>query len=119
MILRFSILALLFCASLSAHSQTPNIRIGPAKVTGYQPCEPSIAISPVNPNIMVAGSILDNVYRSEDGGVTWSHDKLKSSFGVFGDPCVVASPLGDFYYLHLSNPEGKGWESDMLLDRIV
>ena len=68
---------------------------------------------------MVAGSILDNVYRSSDGGVTWKHDKLESSFGVFGDPCVVASHTGDFYYLHLSNPEGMGWASDMLLDRIV
>jgi hypothetical protein len=88
-------------------------------VKGYQPCEPSIAISPANPNIMVAGSILDNVYHSEDGGVNWTHNKLNSSLGVFGDPCVVASPTGDFYYLHLSNPDGQGWASDGLLDRIV
>ena len=110
-----------FCTlSISAISQeVANIRIGPEKVSGYQPCEPSIAISPVDPNIMVAGSILDNVYRSSDGGVTWKHDKLESSFGVFGDPCIVASHTGDFYYLHLSNPEGMGWASDMLLDRIV
>ena len=62
-----------FCTlSISAISQeVANIRIGPEKVSGYQPCEPSIAISPVDPNIMVAGSILDNVYRSSDGGVTW------------------------------------------------
>ena len=99
--LRFSLSLFLILVFTSAFAQIPNIRIGPDKVSGYQPCEPSIAISPVNPNIMVAGSILDNVYRSEDGGVTWSHDKLTSSHGVFGDPCVVASPLGDFYYLHL------------------
>ena len=38
---------------------------------------------------------------------------------VFGDPCVISSPTGDFYYFHLSDPEGQGWRSDMLLDRIV
>jgi hypothetical protein len=107
-----------FCCSLLC-AQIPNIRIGPTTVKGYQPCEPSIAISPVDPNIMVAGSILDNVYHSVDGGVNWTHNKLTSPLGVFGDPCVVSSPTGDFYYLHLSNPDGKGWASDGLLDRIV
>ena len=38
---------------------------------------------------------------------------------MFGDPCVVASNTGDFYFLHLSDPEGMGWRSDALLDRIV
>lgn len=85
----------------------------------YAPCEPSIAISLVDPQVMVAGSILDNVYHSHDGGRTWERQRLRSPFGVFGDPCVVASPLGDFYYLHLSNPDGQGWSSEALLDRIV
>ncbi len=110
-------IALIWYFSITA--QTPNIRIGPEKFAGYQPCEPSIAISQTDPNIIVAGSILDNVYRSEDGGVTWSHQKLTSSHGVFGDPCVVSSPLGDFYYLHLSDPDNAGWKSEKLLDRIV
>ncbi|MEY5043061.1 MAG: hypothetical protein RJA19_288 [Bacteroidota bacterium] len=87
--------------------------------SSYAPCEPSIAISPLDPQVMVAGSILDNVYHSHDGGATWERQRLRSPFGVFGDPCVVASPLGDFYYLHLSNPDGRGWDSEALLDRIV
>ena len=86
---------------------------------GYAPCEPSIAISPVDPMVMVAGSILDNVYTSADGGATWSRDRLQSPHGVFGDPCVVAGASGDFYYLHLSDPTGKGWSDPGLLDRIV
>ena len=38
---------------------------------------------------------------------------------VYGDPCIVASPKKDFYYLHLSNPDGQAWSSEALLDRIV
>ena len=115
----------LFSFSVFAQSyydaQVPkNVRIG-LEITskGFQPCEPSIAISQKNPKIIIAGSILDNVYRSTDGGHTWKQKTLESSLGVYGDPCVISSPNGDFYYLHLSDPEGKGWSSDMLLDRIV
>ena len=43
--------------------------------------------------------------------------KLTSPLGVFGDPCVVANNTGDFYFLHLSDPEGMGWRTT--LDRIV
>ena len=105
--------------SFSQDNIPENIQIGPIHTSGFQPCEPSIAISPLDPQIVVAGSILDNVYNSTDGGKTWNHQQLTSQFGVYGDPCVVASPTGDFYYLHLSDPEGKGWSSNTLLDRIV
>ena len=37
-------------------------------------------------------------------------DKLTSPLGVFGDPCVVASNTGDFYFLHLSDPEA--WDGE-------
>ena len=83
------------------------------------PCEPSIKISPADKNKIVAGSVLDNVYFSEDGGKTWSIDKLKSSYGVYGDPVIGADPKGNFYFLHLSDPEHRGWASPRLLDRIV
>ena len=117
----------LFLCSFSVFAQSnnealvpKNVRIGLEVTTkGFQPCEPSIAISQKNPKIIVAASILDNVYRSTDGGHTWKQKTLESSLGVYGDPCVISSPNGDFYYLHLSDPEGKGWSSDMLLDRIV
>ena len=86
---------------------------------GYAPCEPSIAIDPTNPDRMCAGAVLDYVYVSDDAGKSWSADRLTSKLGVFGDPCIVAGPQGDFYYAHLSDPAGEGWKSDALLDRIV
>lgn len=116
---QFQALAAMALAFSTAMAQVPNVQLDVWSGEGYQPCEPSIAMDPNNPDVVVAGSILDNVYRSEDGGVTWAKDKLTSPLGVFGDPCVVASNTGDFYFLHLSDPEGKGWQSDDLLDRIV
>lgn len=103
----------------TASCQTPNVLIHAQSEGGYLPCEPTIEIHPDNPNLMVAGSILDNIYRSEDGGKTWFHDTLKSTFGVYGDPCVVAGDSARFFYFHLSDPEGKGWSHESLLDRIV
>ena len=83
------------------------------------PCEPSISISKTNPNIVVAGSILDRVYRSEDGGKTWTKDKMKSEYGVYGDPVVRSDFKGNFYYAHLSNPNGRPFQDTAFLDRIV
>ena len=100
-----------FACQLQATGQTENVRLDVWDGRGYQPCEPSIAIDPNNADIVVAGSILDNVYHSTDGGSTWEKHQLTSPLGVFGDPCVVASPTGDFYFLHLSDPDGEGWES--------
>jgi hypothetical protein len=87
------------------------------KLTG--PCEPSIFVNPLNTNQVVAGSVLDNVYYSEDGGKSWKINKLKSPYGVYGDPVITTDFQGNFYFAHLSDPEGKGWDSDRLLDRIV
>lgn len=118
--MRVLLAAAALAAVWGAHAQAPtNVLIHRYDGMGYQPCEPSIAVSPSDPDILVAGSILDNVYRSEDGGATWTRDRLESPHGVFGDPCVVGSPTGDFYYLHLSDPSGKGWADAGLLDRIV
>jgi len=117
-ILSFSCIASL-CAV--AQSDYKNIELKSEKgiFSSYEPCEPSIAIDPTNPKRMVAGSILNNVYKSNDGGITWDHDVMKSRHGVYGDPTIVASPLGDFYYLHLGDPENRGWSSERLLESIV
>lgn len=96
-----------------------NIKIteGIAIVTGS--CEPSIAINPKNTNNIVAGNVLDDYHYSFDGGITWETRKLKSELGVFGDPCIITDKEGDFYYLHLANPDGKRFLSKKFLNQIV
>ncbi|WP_010181329.1 sialidase family protein [Aquimarina agarilytica] len=83
------------------------------------PCEPSICIDPTNPNNIVAASVLDYIHTSKDGGLTWTTKKQSSSHGIWGDPAIVADTKGDFYYFHLSDPEGTNWKSKKILDRIV
>jgi hypothetical protein len=116
-----SIFTLLWLLSgLMAAAQSPFANLVLDDEQGlYQPCEPSIAIDAQHPDTIVAGAILNRVYHSHDGGKTWQKDKLASPYGVFGDPCLVSDDAGNFYYLHLSNPSGKGWSDEHLLDRIV
>ncbi len=90
---------------------------GSSSFTG--PCEPSIAVSSKNPLQMVAGAVLDRIYRSSNGGKTWSKSTLKSPYGVFGDPTIIADPKGNFYFAHLSDPTGGQWRDPEILDRIV
>jgi hypothetical protein len=110
-------------ANLSAQSNPsvfPNVMIASGQKGGMTgPCEPSIAIDFKNPKLVAAGAILDANYWSEDGGKTWKSGKLKSSSGVFGDPVLISDWSGNLYYAHLSDPEGKQWGSEKLLDRIV
>jgi len=84
--------------------------------TSGSPSEPSIYISQLNTNYVVAGSNINKVAYSTNGGLTWTTGTLSSSlYGVWGDPCIIADTLGHFYYFHLSNPPSGGhW-----IDRIV
>ena len=82
-------------------------------------CEPSISINKKDPNNVTAGAILDKVFYSNDGGLTWTGDTLKSSYGVWGDPVLISDFEGNQYFFHLSDPTGKNWKSEEILDRIV
>lgn len=88
-------------------------------VQRYGPCEPSIAINPIDSMNLVVASVLNNAYYTVDGGKTWGKQVVNSPLGVWGDPCIIADQEGNFYYFHLSNPEGKGWQSESLLNQIV
>jgi hypothetical protein len=87
---------------------------------GTSMCEPTIAINPKDAKNIVAGSALDNVYYTKDGGETWSKGKLASPLDFCGDPSLISDQKGNFYYFHLSGPaDGKvGYERGKA-DRIV
>jgi hypothetical protein len=102
--------ALLFTSGI-ASAQYTNIRIDSGS---HSPNEPAIWINPKNPNQVVAGANLNNVYHSTNGGVNWTRNTLTSSLSVWGDPAIFTDTLGHFYYLHLTNPP-----SSYFIDRIV
>ncbi len=110
---------LMSLALISNAQEFENIEITTSSRGKLGPCEPSIAIDPANPNRLVAGSVINSYHYSNDGGRSWSHGELKSPFGVWGDPVIVADWTGNFYYFHLSDPTGKNWQSEEMLDRIV
>lgn len=111
--------AFLLCCAQALPAQIPNVLLDADDGSGYPPCEPSVAISRTNPQLIVAGSIIDKVYTSEDGGKTWETSRIKGRYGAFGDPCIISDEEGRFYYFHLSDPTGLHWESEYNLDRIV
>lgn len=61
----------------------------------------------------------NKIFLSKDFGRSWGPRKIKSKFGDFGDPCILADNEGYFYYFHLSDPKKMGWEGSMVMDRIV
>jgi len=94
--------------------QFPNIKIN-SSFTSFEPEEVTIAVNPTNPLNLVAGANINLFYNSTDGGVTWTENRLASTFGVWGDPCVIFDALGNVYYGHLSTPPSPGY----WIDRIV
>jgi hypothetical protein len=113
-------ISLIFIAEAAyAQSNFKNIKILERTGLGYNPCEPSIAISKKDPSYMVAGAVLKYVSVSADSGKTWQTKKMRSRYGVYGDPCIVSDENGHFHYFHLSDPTGLGWGSPWILDRIV
>jgi hypothetical protein len=102
----FAFACLLFCFSVNAQ----NVMLGKYNY----PSEPSIAIDPMHPNVLIAASNNNNYYISQDTGKTWKWDTLTSTHGVWGDPVVLFDNKGAAYFFHLSNPPSGNW-----IDRIV
>ena len=97
-----------------------NVVIDQNAVTGsYQPCEPSIFVSPADPQNIVAGVVLNKTFHSTDGGQNWTMQIVESPYGVYGDPVITADPKGQFYFAHLADPSGSGRSNTSWLDRIV
>lgn len=101
-----------FAVSMYAQPYT-NITIS----TSNSPNEPSICINPKNLNQVVGGANISSCYYSTNSGFNWTRYNLtNSSWGVWGDPCIIVDTLGHFYYFHLSNTtQSPGY----WIDRIV
>lgn len=109
----FSIVCLV--SACQATAQFKNIEIPLAKFSySYSGCEPSIDIHPSNENFIAVGSILDGYHYSTDGGETWKSKRLKSSYGVYGDPVLKFNSKGNLFYFHLAS-----YSKTSHLDRIV
>jgi hypothetical protein len=108
-----SLILLIFSYILYAQSPYTNIQI---RNVSYG--EVSIEINPKNTNQLVAGCNIDLVSYSTNGGLTWTNGTITNpTYGVWGDPVIVADTSGHFYYLHLAKNPALGWP--YYLDRIV
>ncbi len=105
------VLLLILFYSISI-AQFTNQRV--SSENAYFPEEVTIAINPLQPNQLAAGSNLNYSYTSSTSGLLWKEQVLSSILGVWGDPCVVYDVKGNIYYAHLSNPADGNW-----IDRIV
>jgi hypothetical protein len=108
---------LILCCFLAplrvALAQYPNVRV--SNPSSSDPEEVTIAINPTNPLNLVAGANIRYYYYSTNGGLNWTQGTLTSTYGVWGDPCVIFDAQGNLYYGHLSNPPSPGY----WIDRIV
>ena len=125
--------ALAFFRMQPVFAQQGNLLIHTGKSGSFGPCNPYIAINPKRPNHMalVLTRITDNssgpesatvrnqVFLSQDFGQNWNQKRLRSRYGDFGYPSILADNEGTYYYFHLSDPQRRGWESKLVLDRIV
>jgi Secretion system C-terminal sorting domain len=103
-------------------TQHRNIRINDTEITSdgkREAGEPSIWINPKSPNEIMAGSNLHFWYFSQDSGKTWETNILKSSYGVWGDPCIITNANGEFIFSHLANPPKDNYPDGSWIDRIV
>jgi len=108
----FTLFYILVSVSLMAQHQ--NIML-PYSNSVYSVDEPTIFINPRNTDEIVAGSNINNVFVSNDGGYTWTANVLVSNaHGVWGDPVTIIDTAGNYLFFHLSNPPSGSW-----IDRIV
>ncbi len=117
----------------AAICQYTNIKIVENRGQSIGPCEPSIVIAPDQPNKMLAAvvsskertddpqikTLRNRIFLSDNYGEKWTKKRINRKYGNFGDPTLIADNNGYFYYVHLSDPEKRGWASSAILDRIV
>jgi hypothetical protein len=105
-----TLLGLVFISINILTAQHQNVMISASNV----PEEPSIYVNPNNPDHIVGGANIKNYYYSNDGGYTWVGGVMSSSYGVYGDPCLITDTANNVYFFHLAWPSFGS-----AIDRIV
>ncbi len=54
------------------------------------PNEPAILVNPYNTDIILASVNTDKTYYSSDAGYSWTKVDPTSTYGVWGDPCLIS-----------------------------
>lgn len=103
--LLYCIIGMLILSACGTPFRIIEIQKSEESTYAFAQTEPSIAIDPNDPMVMVAGTVMNDYYFSNNGGKKWHSSVLKSPFGVNGDPVLHISQNGRIYYFHLSNPE--------------
>lgn len=96
----FTLIVWACLASALLQAQHVNIMIA-GSINGMDPNEPSVCINPQNTTEIMIGTNVNHSYFSTDGGLTWQHQVLQSTYGVNCDPAIVCDDQGNFYYFHL------------------
>lgn len=97
--------------SIVLFAQHQNVMIS----SSNSPEEPAIYVNPLNTDKLIAGSNINNLFYSDDGGYNWTVTTLYSATnGVWGDPVTIVDTAGNYFFFHLSNPASGSW-----IDRIV
>ena len=116
---RVWLLAVLAVWGSTAIAQFRNFQISQPVDGKSQAVEPTVVINPANPSNIIAAAGKDRIMLSRDGGAIWLETYVTSSFGMSGDPVLVADSKGTVFYFHLADPSGQGKSSPDWLDRIV
>ncbi len=104
--------------ALMSHAQQNEVQVNSPVSEGYYPNEPSICISKIDSNTVVAGANINYHFVSADGGKTWDNKMLQSTYGIWGDPVLHSDIDGVIYFAHLSRTQGKNKDYGFI-DRIV
>ncbi|MBA4056570.1 MAG: glycosyl hydrolase [Marivirga sp.] len=118
MVKQVLLISLLWINALSVVAQFKNIKLDDESA-GNSVSEPSIIINPKNVKNIVAASDPDNIYYSNDGGLTWEKTKITSPNGVYGESVLIADDKGAIYSFHISAPSGEGLKNEKSLDQIL
>ena len=111
----FPIIASLLLVAATGHAQLKNIQLeGGANppVSG-----PAIAINPRIPGNIVATAGSGRLYKTSDGGVTWTPSQMSSM--KTGNGLLICDRKGTFYHFHVSDALTSGIPTDGKFDQIV